>query len=543
MSTAIVVSQRSAYMRALMSNVARVTGITEELSPDEKRARIEEAKSQGKRPVLTLSTKEKADRSLERFVREADNPDMPYVVLVTLRPIRSRDGDEVVFNETHVSIPDPKCPSEKVSVPARVHLMVNGKGGVLPYFGVQPIVSDDETTATTYKYVAKAHWCFLLKPRGRDRHYRLAPLALGTSALFRWNLIAKTKQGNAQADQLELVQKDWPVIEPFDHCLELPENFRGRDLRNLNLYLEYQPTCYQPSNESHADSKRMYGTIFGQKVIDLSDGSVQRVPAADKLDAEGNPCFGEHVFRIFEITESSLVVLWDGAVGISTIRPQESMKFDKLHMNGFEALNLNELDADPLTVMTRAMRLATGSLDKENSLYLYALASGSVEEDWDANNVRPVLRMMAKEASEYVQNELREKHKAYLDKFSTAILPTLEEALAGVDIVEVWYRSSGDDDVVANWIGERIEGEFRFDSWLHTRVRTEVLRMIASKDGVSPPARPKKEKAEEPKTQVVVPPANAAPPAEEAAPAEAVKPKRARKPGKSKKDASASSPA
>src|SRR3990167_738939 len=491
MSTAIVVSQRSAYMRALMSNVARVTGITEELSPDEKRARIEEAKSQGKRPVLTLSTKEKADRSLERFLREADNPDMPYVVLVTLRPIRSRDGDEVVFNETHVSIPDPKCPSEKVSVPARVHLMVNGKGGVLPYFGVQPIVSDDETTATTFKYVAKAHWCFLLKPRGRDRHYRLAPLALGTSALFRWNLIAKTKQGNAQADQLELVQKDWPVIEPFDHCLELPENFRGRDLRNLNLYLEYQPTCYQPSNESHADSKRMYGTIFGQKVIDLSDGSVQRVPAADKLDAEGNPCFGEHVFRIFEITESSLVVLWDGAVGISTIRPQESMKFDKLHMNGFEALNLNELDADPLTVMTRAMRLATGSLDK----------------------------------------------------FATAILPTLEEALAGVDIVEVWYRSSGDDDVVANWIGERIEGEFRFDSWLHTRVRTEVLRMIASKDGVSPPARPKKEKAEEPKTQVVVPPANAAPPAEEAAPAAAVKPKRARKPGKSKKDASASSPA
>lgn len=550
MHTAIVVSQRTAYMRALMSNVARVTGITEELSPEEKRIRIAEAKDAGKRPNLTLSTKEKADRSLERFVREVNNPDMPYVVLVTLRPTRSRDGNDIVFADTYVSIPDPNGSSEKVSVPVRVHLTVDGKGGTLPYFGVQPIVSDDRTK-TTYKYVAKSHWCFVLAPRGKDKYFRLAPLAFGTTALHRWNLIAKTKQANSQADQLEMVQKDWPVIEPFDHQLELPENFRGRDFRNLNLYIEYQPTCYQPSNPKFPKSEMMYGVIFGQKVIDLSDGSEERVPAADQKDAEGNACFGDHVFRIFEIKESSLVVLWDGAVGISTMRPQESMKFDKLRMNGFEALGIGELDANPVTVTARAMQFATGSLDKGNALYLYALSSGSVEEDWDVNNVRPVLRMMAREAAEYVQSELAVIKKTLLDKFSTAVLPTLAEAIAGGDLAHVWYRESGDDDVVANWISEHpdwVYGEFRWDSWLHTRVRVDVLKMIASKDGVEVPSRPKKEV---PKAEDSVPAETPAPVAEAAAedkketedvtqvapPTDNPKPKRARK--TKKEDASA----
>jgi hypothetical protein len=114
--------------------------------------------------------------------------------------------------------------------------------------------------------------------------------------------------------------------------------------------------------------------------------------------------------------------------------------------------------------------------------------------------IRNALRQIARSAAEHVQRELKSAKDDLVNQFSTAILPTLSEALAGGDLAEVWYRESGPDDVVANWISERVEGEFFFDSWLHSRVRTEVLRMIVRKDGIEPPARPKKEvpKVEEP---------------------------------------------
>ncbi len=464
-STAIVQSPRVAYMRALKNNLVWIASIT-----DQSRNEMQE----------------KVDRMLDRLVTEYGNGEMPLVVNVTFKPIKSRNGTGIVIDDMRVSIPDPKGSHKTIDVPARAHLVVDGKGSNLPYFGVQQYTTGEGVVK--YKAVAKTHWCMVLEPRTpRDRYYRLLPLALGTHALTRWNNIALNKRAVAQPDQMASLDQEWPIIEPFDHCLELPDRFRDRDLRRLNLCLEFKPLCYEPCRPEDPKSENKYGSILGQTIVDQSDGAEVRVPAPDQEDAEGNACFGKHVFRIFSITETSIRVLWEGAVGIAKIQRQETMKFEKPGMNGYQALGLKQVEVNPLEVHEYALKLAADPLDDKNILYVYARNTEEILEDWQLREVRLMMKTLAMNAAYQLQHEIQEVRREMLSRYSTAVLPTFQEVLGGKSFAKVWFAESGDDDVIAHRIATDIESEFRWDSWLHTRVRLGVLEMIASKEGIQPP--------------------------------------------------------
>lgn len=485
----------------------------------------------------------KKDRMWDRVIREPGNPNVPYAVWATFSPKRNKKDNSITI-EVSVEIPDPNGSSRTVRVPARPHILVDGIGGYLPYLGQEEVKMGDGTTRT--KLVSSSHLCMVLNPlppkdgQKSDPH-RVLPFALGSDgpdgALTKWNTAARTSLANAPEANRAAVAEDWPVIEPFAHALD-------RDHRKDILLLIFQPTCYALTRDDKPDSDKMYGTIFGQMVVDRSQGLEDQVPPADQKDAAGNPCFGVHTFRIVHLTEKSIGVTWEGSAGTSQIK-RGALKLEQYSINGFQALGLEIVSANPLRVMDQAMELADGTFDAGNLLYLYALGRGEVFDTQSRTEVRNALRQIGRSAAEQVQRELKSAKDDLVNQFSTAVLPTLAEALAGGDLAEVWYRESGDDDVVANWISERIEGAFRFDSWLHTRVRTEVLRMIARKEGVEAPARPKKEvpKVEDPApVEALAPVAEAA--AEDKkeadAPADDPKPKRGRK---TKKDIDAAASA
>jgi hypothetical protein len=440
----------------------------------------------------------KKDRMWERVVRETGNPNVPYAVWATFSPKRNKKDNSILI-EVSLEIPDPEAPSRMVRVPARPHILVDGIGGYLPYLGQEEVKTQDGTTRI--KLVSSSHLCLVLNPippknGQKPDPYRVLPFALGSEgpdgALTKWNAAARTSLANATEAQKATVADQWPIIEPFAHALD-------RDHRKEILFLNFQPTCYALTREDNPDSDRMYGAVFGQMVVDRSGG--QEVPEPDKIDEKGNPYYGGmvHTFRIVQLTEKSIGVTWEGSIGTSQIK-RGALKLESYTINGFQALGLEIVWANPLQVMDQAMDLADSSYDAGNCLYLYALGRGEVFDTQTRIEIRNALRQIARSAAEHVQRELKSAKDDLVNQFSTAILPTLSEALAGGDLAEVWYRESGPDDVVANWISERVEGEFFFDSWLHSRVRTEVLRMIVRKDGIEPPARPKKEvpKVEEP---------------------------------------------
>lgn len=437
---------------------------------------------------------DKMDRVWDRVIREPNNPNAPYAVWATFSPKRNVKDNSIMI-EVSVEIPDPNGSSRMVRVHARPHILVDGIGGYLPYLGQEDIKVQDGTTRT--KLVSCSHLCMVLNPLPpkegqKPDPYRVLPLALGSDgpdgALTKWNTAARTSLANAPEANRAAVAEDWPVIEPFAHALD-------RDHRKEILFLNFQPTCYALTREDNPGSDMMYGTVFGQMVVDRSGG--QEVPEPDKVDEKGNPYYGGmvHTFRIVQLTEKSIGVKWEGSAGTSQIK-RGALKLEQYSINGFQALGLEIVSANPLRVMDQAMELADGTFDAENLLYLYALGRGEVFDNQSRAEVRNALRQIGKSAAEHVQRELKSAKDDLAKQFQTAILPRLDEALAGGDLAEVWYRESGDDDVVANWISERIEGKFQWNSWLHTRVRTEVLRMIAGET----PARPKKEvpKVEEP---------------------------------------------
>lgn len=486
----------------------------------------------------------KCDRKWEELVCMPDNPNMPLVVSVDFEPGRSKKDGSLVI-ETTLVIPDPEGSGRDVRVSARPYILVDGISGYLPYFKMLKVDAGDGKKLD--KPMPTTHLCFVFKNR-KSYYYRVLPLALGSvgpdGALTRWNKASLTSLANAPEANKAKVAEEWPVIEPFVHALHL-------DHRKHKLLLNFKPTGYTPVNDQDPKSDMTYGAKFGQKVIHRGGNTVLDVPSADQVNKNGKPCFEAHVFHIVQFTDNSIGVTWVGPLSAVKSMKRGALTFETYRINGFDALGLKMTSANPRTIHDVAAWYANGVLDQGNLLYAYALGRGEVFEGQPNLQTHNALRQIGKNAADQVQSELMVEKNDLVNKFTTANLPTLAEALVGKDIAEVWYRESGEDDVVAKWIGEQIGEEFLWDSWLHTRVRIEVLRMIASKDGVQPPERPKKE---EPKTEVQVPTELSAPveeakveeivevplvgtPVEELAlPVAAEKPKRAG--GRKKKDAS-----
>jgi len=118
---------------------------------------------------------------------------------------------------------------------------------------------------------------------------------------------------------------------------------------------------------------------------------------------------------------------------------------------------------------------------------MYARNVEEILDDWQPREIRLTLRTLARDAALQLQREIQEVKKEMFVRYQTAVLPTFEEMLGGKSFAKVWFAEGGDDDVIARRIAADIESEFRWDSWLHTRVRLEVLRYIASREKIEPP--------------------------------------------------------
>ena len=469
-----------------------------------------------------------------RLVFERDDPTMPIVVSAEFKPRPNKNGDGGFYIETNVLIPDPKGGRQDIRVPARPHMLVDGVGGMIPFIKIVT-----EENGGRKRLVKNTLLCTVFRPDEGDeekgiiaeKHYRVHPLGLGydgtyvrkvdglerevSGELMLWNKAARTARGSCLPEHQESVNEAWPIIEPITNALLLNE-------RREDLYLTFEPTRLEYVNPEDRGSPITYGDLFGMRVLTES-GKPSEDPQAivgkfdlaipDKTDVDGNPYFGPQIFVITRITEKAIWVKWQEA---GEYRPVKNrvMQFQRYEINGLMALGVDVFTANPTTIFADAMKMAEAPLNDKNPLYADALSREEVQVGQNQMGVRLILRQNARAAAENVQKILDERMEDAEKHFIVAQLPLLEEVLAGNDLAEFWYRTSG-EDTVTNLVKAHLGLEqFDWNSWLQRTVRTRVLAIMATRAGKQKPKRPVKEV---PKAEEVVPPADVLPPAQEAA--------------------------
>ena len=328
-----------------------------------------------------------------------------------------------------------------------------------------------------------------------DPQYFVVPLGIAQpDRVEKWNNIANQKRLYARSDaEKAMLDQQWPIITLMPHA------HTSKDKRYLIFtpeFMQYMNTANdqgdtndadgQEEDKKGTDSPLYFGYFFGQRVIDASDGKI-----LPPVPAEGQPdlFFIPQVFEIKKMTRNALYVTYRGPADKVNIQ-KGALKFDKIVVDGFRALGLTVYTADKDSVQRTASRLVGGKLDESNPLFVYVTESKGYEEGSTMFTIRQALQRYAKMAVDSVNTELDNAFNDLHGRLTTAVLPTWEELLAGRDIADVWYRESGEDDVAALYLAPYFDSSFDWTSWLCMKVREDLLSLVASRNGVSKPARP-----------------------------------------------------
>ena len=527
---ALVLSPRSKLLLELADEVLELCLMTDQRDlkdrprGDHKAENQEEGGEKKGRSLpyhLQQSIKRKAIKA--RVVTRVDDPLTPVIAYATFTPVPDKKDPSVTYLEVELYIPDERYPGQMRKVKARPHFQIDGISGLLP------LVLTEKLPNGTEHHIPQTHVCLVLKPVGKAAQekypiYRVAPLGLGSKErIVKWDNIGDQKRQYARTenDKRE-VDRDWPRITHMPHAFAEP----GK------RYLNFTPQIFDclrknEQGEPVEGEPFYFGQIYGQKVIDASNGS--NVPP--ETDAQGKDTFFiEQAFEVVGVGENAIYVVWRGRP--DQINYQKGvLKIDQYVVDGFSALKTDVFSVDPDSVQREALRWVKGPYNGDNPLYTYALGREEVHVGDAPLAVRNAVSRVANAAIAHIRRELTVQKTDFEGRLSMAQLPSLKEALAGVAIEDVWYRTSGDDDVVANLVKRFLGGTFVWDSWLCNHLRTYVLTMIAKYAEVEPPAKPEKKEA----SKVEAPVEDAPLPAAEAAP----KPKRGGK--KTNKEGEASS--
>lgn len=429
---------------------------------------------QRRRPI---TQEEKRRTVYRRFLRDPDNPDMPYVIPVRIYPEDATRWDrasrqyvlKVGIGKSYmakISVPDGKG-GYLDSVPAVPHFVLDGDGGVLPYGTLTEGPHGKVLTGRT-------HQCMVLAPKPGRKAYRVIPLGLASaSKLDIWNRIV---QG--------LPERNLQKVEP------IPHNLYGRSGSPYIVFTppglfafeeeeKPEPDVKEGGEQDTAQETTTYhlGHIWGQTAVLSLQGGIP------PYDDEARCTFSTPRVFLARTEETRVVLLYWGRK--SEVQLPKG-KFDlggSLDVDPFAALGISILSAHPRRSVGRAFALAKGPYDNKNPLYAYAVKIGLVDP-LSPSSPAGVLEMLARRVVETLLPQLEEIRTQVTMALSHAKRPSAKMVLNDQDASEVFTRTSG-EDFMASWITERIEGKF-FDwtSWLHTVVRQDLLEQIFTRDCV-----------------------------------------------------------
>lgn len=354
---------------------------------------------------------------------------------------------------------------DTIEVRAVPHFVVDGCGGAIQYGTL-------EKSGEGWVCNAREHWCFVLRPLWGGKTYRLLPLGLlSVSRIHTWNSIA---QG--------LTDKKWPTIEPIPHNLLGDKGARYLVYTPPGIYKFERNEDEKEAGRSAERSRFHYGHICGLTAIMSTRGGV---PPFD----DGSACtFTEPRVFLVKLEERAVILEYLGRQGQVHLL-EGSIDLGELRINGFEALGLSPLEANPSVADEKASELAKGPYDMSNPFYAYAVGIGYIDPIAKTDEVTlQSLRRLGMIVADSLSNELHEMRKTVATRLSWGTLPELEEALAGKNTSEVFFRSAG-EDVMADWIDSHIEGTYSWKCWLHRMVRQDLLAMLFKRNGVPIPQR------------------------------------------------------
>ncbi len=395
---------------------------------------------------------------LRRFVRDPKDPQAPLFVkaMVYAEVVARFNRDSKTHEPTpglglgyKAEIQVPINEGRIETVKAVPHILVDGAGGMIPYG------TFEESGGRTVVNAAE-HFCMVLWPMKKGQPFRLLPLGLASaSRLDMWNRVAQGLPG-----------RGLPTIEPIRHNLLAKDGAR---------YLVYTPPGIYEFEEG--GGKYHYGHICGQTARMIERGGVP------PFDDDENCTFSEPRVFLVELDERSIGLQYVGRKGKVKLLQGTIDLGQSLAVDPFEALGVSVLTANPSKHSRIAFEMAArGYLNLENPLFAYAVRIGLVDPVAidDVQSVRSSLNRLASLVVSTLRDQLEDMKQRVVDQLCRDKLPNAEQVLGGKEAGEVFYRNGG-EDFLANWINERIEGQFDWTSWLHKGVRLVLLNKLSIK--------------------------------------------------------------